>query len=83
MIECQVTHGCGVDITMRHNGNVDILRFCFCFHCNLQPNCTCGGTLSIGPAHHNDSHGMNAIMIAQPLPIPSSIPFNSLSYSVM
>ena len=38
----------------------------------------CSGTLSIGPAHHNDSQGTNAIMIAQPLQIPSSIPFNSL-----
>ena len=42
MIECQVTQGCEVGITVRHNGNVDILRlFCFCFHCKLQPNCTC------------------------------------------
>ena len=26
MIECQVTQGCEVGITVRHNGNVDILR---------------------------------------------------------
>ena len=29
MIECQVIQGCEVGITVRHNGNVDILRFCF------------------------------------------------------
>ena len=26
MIECQVMQGCEVGITVRHNGNVDILR---------------------------------------------------------
>ena len=34
-------------------------------------------------AHHNDSHGMTAIMIVQSFPIPSSVQFSSLSYSVM
>ena len=29
MIECQVMQGCEVGITVRHNGNVDILRLCF------------------------------------------------------
>ena len=42
VIGCQMMHKCRVGITMRHNDNVNILRWlCFCFHCNLQPNCTC------------------------------------------
>ena len=36
-----MTQGYEVGITVRHNGNVDILRLvCWCFHCNLQPNYT-------------------------------------------
>ena len=55
--------------------------FCFIVHKPSTQVHMCGGTLSIGPCTSQDSHGMNAIMIAQPLPIPSFIPFNRLSCS--
>ena len=51
MIECQVIQGCEVGITVRHNGNVDILRLCFASVFLVTSNPTanvCGGTLSIG-----------------------------------
>ena len=63
MIECQVTQGCEVGITVRHNGNVGILRlFYFCFHSNLQPNSTCvvaHSPLSHGPLNPDSRLGSN------------------------
>ena len=84
VIECEVIQGCEVGITVRLNDNVDFPRlFCICFYCLQTFNSSVHVVAHwvLDHAHQNDSHGMNATMIAQPHPISSLIPFNRLAYA--